>query len=137
MTLTTHSVGRRSSCSIDRLGLNKKRAAPGRRVETVYDDTDFSYSNNRKAVKNSRDRKQQSKQFGKDGKRLAPWMVSTRARACNPARALGGLWLMRVLLLADSRRCLLRAQVIDEKRVDKVREQRRENKRKTGSFFGR
>ena len=85
---------------IDRLGLNKKRSAPGRRVETLYDDTDFTYRANRQAVTNSRDRKKQSKQFGKDGKRLAPWMV------------------------------------IDEKRVDKVREQRKENKRKTGKFFG-
>ena len=39
-------------------------------------------------------------QFGKDGKRLAPW------------------------------------QIIDEQRVDKIRAQRRENKRKTGKFFG-
>ena len=80
--------------------MNKKQSVPGRRVTTQYDDFDYTYADNRKAVKNSRDRQKKSKQFGKDGKRLAPW------------------------------------QIIDEKRVDKVRQQRRENKKRTGKFFG-
>ena len=80
--------------------MNKKSSAPGRRVTTLYDDTDYTYADNRKAVQNSRNRVKKSKQFGKDGKRLAPWMV------------------------------------IDEDRIDKARKQRRENKRKTGKFFG-
>ena len=81
--------------------MTRPLGAPGRgRNEAVYDDFDYNYSGNKKAVQNSRDRKVQSKQFGKDGKRLAPWMI------------------------------------IDEKRVDKVRAERRENKRKTGKFFG-
>lgn len=86
---------------MDRLGLkNQKARSQGRRTTTVYDDTDYTYAKNQQAVTNSRDRKKQSKQFGKDGKRLAPWMI------------------------------------IDEKRVDKARAARRENKRKTGKFFG-
>ena len=68
--------------------------------EAVYDNTDFSYRKNSIAVENSRTRQKKSKQFGKDGKRLAPW------------------------------------QIIDEDRVNKVRSQRRENKKKTGKFFG-
>ena len=79
---------------------NQKARSQGRRTTTVYDDTDYTYAKNQQAVTNSRDRKKQSKQFGKDGKRLAPWMI------------------------------------IDEKRVDKARAARRENKRKTGKFFG-
>ena len=90
----------RALFSMDRLGMNKKSSAPGRRVTTLYDDTDYTYADNRKAVQNSRNRVKKSKQFGKDGKRLAPWMV------------------------------------IDEDRIDKARKQRRENKRKTGKFFG-
>merc|ERR1712086_955690 len=85
---------------MDRLGMKNKKNVPGRRLTTTYDDTDYTYSANQKAVQNSRDRKKKSKQFGKDGKRLAPWMI------------------------------------IDEKRVDASRAARRENKRKTGKFFG-
>lgn len=84
----------------ERMGFNKKGPGRGRRNEAIYDDTDFSYAKNRVAVENSRTRKKVSKQFGKDGKRLAPW------------------------------------QIIDEQRVDKVRQQRRENKKRTGKFFG-
>lgn len=65
----------------------------------LYDDTDYTYADNKKAVQNSRDRKKQSKQFGTDGKRLAPWMV------------------------------------IDEDNVEKMKEQRRIQKKKTGKFF--
>ena len=84
-----------------RLGLKGKKASvPGRRNSVVYDDVDYSYADNRKAVQNSRDRKVKSKQFGKDGKRLAPWMV------------------------------------IDENKIDKARQARKENKRTTGKFFG-
>jgi hypothetical protein len=83
----------------ERLGLNENRGGSQSDTE-IYDDTDYTYANNRKAVENSRTRKKESKQFGKDGKRLAPW------------------------------------QIIDEKRVDKERAQRREIKKKTGKFFG-
>ena len=93
-------VGDQAEERMDRLGMNNKRRAPGRSIGTVYDDTDYSYKSNQKAVVNSRDRKKTSKQFGKDGKRLAPWMV------------------------------------IDEKRIEKAKAARKENKRKTGKFFG-
>ena len=96
----TKEVGSQVEVRKERLGLNKprgQRQAP----RIIYDDVDYTYKANSRAVVNSRDRKKTSKQVGKDGKKFAPWMD------------------------------------IDEQRVDKVRAMRRENKRKTGSFFGR
>ena len=84
---------------MDRLGMSNKGGGK-RAPRIIYDDVDYTYKKNSVAVENSRTRKKQSKQFGKDGKRLAPW------------------------------------QIIDEQRVDKIRAQRRENKKKTGKFFG-
>ena len=85
---------------MDRLGMNKKSGGRSNGPKIIYEDVDYSYKSLSKPVQNSRDRKVQSKQFGKDGKRLAPWMV------------------------------------IDEDRVNKSKAARKENKRKTGKFFG-
>ena len=84
---------------MDRLGLGKKSSGAGG-PKIIYEDVDYTYKSLSKPVKNSRDRKVNSKQFGKDGKKFAPW------------------------------------QVIDEDRIEKSRKERRENKRKTGKFFG-
>lgn len=59
----------------DRLGFNRPREPRQRVVSNLYDDTDYSYKSNQKAVENSRTRKTKSKQIGNDGKRFAPWMV--------------------------------------------------------------
>ena len=61
---------------LDRLGITgNKGAGRPRSVGTVYDDTDFTYKDNQRAVENSRTRVKKSKQFKADGTRLAPWMV--------------------------------------------------------------
>lgn len=72
-------VGSQTEERLDRLGANNK--APRQRVTgTLFDDTDFSYKDNQRAVENSRTRKKQSKQMASDGKRFAPWMVIDEKR---------------------------------------------------------
>ena len=83
-------VGSQAGERADRLGLNNKGGgggAPGRRIETVYDDTDYTYKENQKAVENSRTRKKVSKQYGRDGKLLAPWQIIDEERVDKQRKA--------------------------------------------------
>lgn len=72
-------VGSQTEERLDRLGVNNDRA-PRQRVTDFFDETDFSYKDNQRAVENSRTRKKQSKQMTADGKRFAPWMVIDEKR---------------------------------------------------------
>ena len=72
-------VGSQTEERLDRAGIGKNKG-PRVRQADVYDDTDFSYSDNKRAVENSRTRKKFSKQQTADGKRFAPWMVIYKAK---------------------------------------------------------
>ena len=68
----SHSPG---DVRAERLGWDKPRDNQPKSLEPIYDDFDYTYKDLSKRVENSRTRVRKSKQFGADGKRLAPWMV--------------------------------------------------------------
>jgi hypothetical protein len=78
--LTGQEVGTQSAERIKVLSESNKGKKGPRRNVAVYDDTDYTYKSNSRAVQNSRDRKKVSKQFGAGGKKFAPWQNIDEAK---------------------------------------------------------